>query len=102
MSCGGIRRLEFTPTGFVIRPQRLYQGEVQEVTHRKTGGEDTELHQRNLLRAIRSNEPLKCDCTLGYYGVVACQMGVLSYRHRKYMAWDQASQTIVAAGEART
>jgi hypothetical protein len=33
-------------------------------------------------------EKLKCDATLGLYGVVACQMGVLSLRRRKYMRWD--------------
>jgi hypothetical protein len=89
--------LEFTPTGFVIRPQKLYQQEVREIVHRKTGGEDTELHHRNLIRAIRYNEPLKCDCLLGYYGVVACQFGVLSYRQRKYMRWDKTAERIVAA-----
>jgi predicted dehydrogenase len=87
--------LEFTPTGFLIRPQKLYQQEVREIVHRKTGGEDTELHHRNLIRAIRYNEPLKCDCLLGYYGVVACQFGVLSFRQRKYMRWDTAGERIV-------
>jgi len=34
---------------------------------------------------------------LGYYGVVACEMGVQSYRKRKYMAWDKAKERIVRA-----
>ena len=89
--------LEFTPTGFVIKPQRLYEKELKEIVHRKTGGEDTELHLRNLLRAIRLNEPLKCDVMLGYYGVVACQFGVMSQRQRKYLKWDAAAERIVAA-----
>jgi predicted dehydrogenase len=89
--------LEFTPAGFVIRPQKLYQNELKEIVHRKTGGEDTELHLRNLLRAIRYDEPLKCDAMLGYYGVVACQFGVRSQRERKYMKWDAAGQRIVPA-----
>jgi predicted dehydrogenase len=89
--------LEFTPTGFVIKPQKLYQNELKEIVHRKTGGEDTELHLRNLLRAIRYDEPLKCDAMLGYYGVVACQFGVESQRQRKYMKWDGAAQRIVPA-----
>lgn len=89
--------LEFTPTGFVIRPQRLYEKDVKEYVHKKTGGEDTELHLRNLLRAIRGLEPLKCDEMLGYYGVAACQFGILSLRQRKYMKWDAASERIVPA-----
>ena len=89
--------LEFTPAGFVIRPQKLYAGESREIVHKKTGGEDTELHLRNFLRAIRYEEPLKCDCLLGYYGVVACQFGVLSYRERKYMKWDRETERIVPA-----
>jgi predicted dehydrogenase len=89
--------LEFTPEGFVIRPQKLYAGESREIVHKKTGGEDTELHLRNFLCAIRYGEPLKCDCLLGYYGVVACQLGVLSYRERKYMKWDREAERIVPA-----
>jgi hypothetical protein len=89
--------LEFTPSGFVIKPQRLFAQGQSEIVHRKTGGEDTELHLRNLIRAIRHNEPLKCDATLGYYGVVACQFGVLSQRQRKYMKWDAAAERIVPA-----
>ncbi len=89
--------LEFTPTGFVIRPQKLYADQAKEFVHRKTGGEDTELHLRNLLRAIRGQEALKCDAMLGYYGVVACQFGVLSQQRRKYLKWDAANERIVEA-----
>jgi predicted dehydrogenase len=89
--------LEFTDTGFIIKPQKIYANEVQPMVHRKTGGEDTELHLRNLLRAIRFNEPLKCDVMLGYYGVVACHFGILSQRQRKYMKWDAAAEIIVPA-----
>ncbi len=87
--------LVFTREGFEIRPQRLYAAEVKPVTHSKTGGEDMTLHHRNLMNAIRSGEALKCDVTLGYYGVAACQFGVLSYRERKYMKWDAARERIV-------
>lgn len=89
--------LEFTPTGFTITPQKLFAAEGKQIVHRKTGGEDTELHWRNLLRAIRFGEPLKCDETLGYYGVAACQFGILSLQQRKYMKWDAAGKRIIPA-----
>lgn len=89
--------LQFTRTGFVISPQRLYAREAREIVHRKAGGEDIALHHRNLIRAIRFNEPLKCDCLLGYYGVVACALGVESFRQQKYMRWDKAKERIVRA-----
>lgn len=89
--------LEFTRTGFTITPQKEFAKDMQVITHQKTGSESLTLHHRNLQAAIRSNEPLKCDCTLGYYGVVACEMGVQSYRKRKYMAWDKAKERIVRA-----
>jgi len=81
--------LEFTKTGFTIRPQGP-QADAKEIVHQKTGAEALDLHHRNLMGAIRKNEPLKCDATLGYYGVVASEMGVQSYRKRKYMKWDAA------------
>jgi predicted dehydrogenase len=89
--------LHFTSTGFVIRPQRAFAKEMKEIVFQKTGAESTELHHRNLQNAIRKNEPLNCDCNLGYYGVVACEMGTMSYRKRQYMAWDKTKERIVKA-----
>ena len=89
--------LYFTRTGFDIKPQRLFTNEVKPVTHQKTGAENVALHHRNLQDAIRNNAPLKCDCMLGYYGVVAACMGNESYRKRKYMAWDKTRERIVKA-----
>lgn len=87
--------LEFTRTGFTIKPER---GEdAKEVEYQKHGGERLDLHHRNLMAAIRSNEPLKCDVMLGYYGVAACEMGVASYRKRKYMKWDASRERVVNA-----
>jgi predicted dehydrogenase len=89
--------LQFTRTGFVIRPQRQYAKELKEIVHQKTGGEDLTLHHRNLARAIRQGEALKCDCRLGFYGVVACEMGVRSFRQQKYVRWDRSKARIVNA-----
>jgi hypothetical protein len=89
--------LEYTRTGFTVTPQRLYADEVQPMTYEKKGAEDIGLHHKNLQAAIRKNEPLNCDCNIGYYGVVAARMGVESYRKRKYMAWDKSRERIVNA-----
>jgi predicted dehydrogenase len=91
--------LTFTRKGFTIKPQGIFAkaGEGKEVTYEKTGAEEVTLHHRNLHAAIRSNAPLKCDCMLGYYGVVACEMGVQSFRRRQYMKWDAAKERIVRA-----
>jgi hypothetical protein len=89
--------LQFTNTGFIITPERPFANDAKEIVHQKTGGEELSLHHRNLLGAIRKNEPLKCDSTLGYYGVVAFIMGNQSYRRRKYMKWDASRERIVTA-----
>jgi predicted dehydrogenase len=89
--------LTFTRTGFTIKPQGLYAKEAKEIVHVKTGAESLDLHHRNLQAAIRSNEALKCDCMLGYYGVVACETGLQSYRKRKYMKWDKAKERLIPA-----
>ena len=89
--------LEFTRTGFTITPQRLFADDAKEVVHEKTGGEELDLHHRNLMNAIRRNEPLRCDRMLGYYGVVACEIGNMSYRKRKYLKWDAAKERVAAA-----
>jgi predicted dehydrogenase len=89
--------LKFTSTGFTITPQRMFAKDMKTIEYTKQGAESTELHHRNLQAAIRRNEPLKCDCMLGYYGVVACAMGVESFRKRKYLAWDKAKERVVNA-----
>jgi predicted dehydrogenase len=87
--------LQFTPTGFTITPQKMFAKDMQPIEYKKKGAESTELHHRNLQAAIRTDEPLKCDCMLGYYGVVACAMGVESFRKRKYLAWDKAKERVI-------
>jgi len=89
--------LEFTPSGFTITQQPLYARTgtpIEPITHQKTGGEALDLHHRNLFNAIRKNEAIKCDYMLGYYGVVACEMSVTSYRKRRYLKWDAARERI--------
>ncbi|MBK9167574.1 MAG: Gfo/Idh/MocA family oxidoreductase [Bryobacterales bacterium] len=89
--------LQFTRTGFTIRPQKLFEEGAREIVHEKTGAEAVDLHHKNLQAAIRTGAPLKCDHMLGYYGVVACAMAVESYRKRRYAAWDAARERIVKA-----
>ena len=97
--------LEFTRSGFTVTPQEATNRAVisgtgdtakgsEVFTHKKTGAEDVTLHHRNLLSAIRTGEDLKCDVNLGFYGVVACMMGVESFRQRKYLQWDAAKREI--------
>jgi predicted dehydrogenase len=89
--------LEFTGEGFTIRPQAQFAEGKSELVHRKTGAEDITLHHRNLQDAIRSGAPLRCDCLLGYYGVVAVRLAVESYRRKKYMVWDARREKGIAA-----
>lgn len=86
--------LQFTRTGFTITPQRLYAKEMEEIVFEKKGAENVVLHHRNLQNAIRNNEPLKCDAELGYKAVVACELGVQSFRRRKYAAWDSNRERV--------
>jgi predicted dehydrogenase len=89
--------LYFTKTGFTIKPQEEFAKDMQPITYEKKGAEDLTLHHRNLQAAIRSNEPLNCDSTLGLYGVVICDMAVESYRKRQYLKWDKAKGMAVKA-----
>lgn len=98
--------LEFTREGFTITPQKATNeavisgtGEKKKAAevfkYKKHGAEDVTLHHRNLQEAIRKGDALKCDQNLGFYGVVACMMGVESYRKRKYLQWDAANKEVV-------
>jgi predicted dehydrogenase len=94
---GNKATMTFTRTGFTIKPQALYAKDMQETVYQKHGAEEVTLHHRNLQAAIRTNEPLKCDVMLGYYGVVACAMGIESFRKKQYLKWDKAKERVVKA-----
>ena len=89
--------LIFNRTGFLVRPEPLYAKESKPIEYKKTGAEDQALHHRNLLNAIRKNEPLNCDIMTGYYGVVASEMINESFRKRKYLRWDAQREKPVKA-----
>lgn len=89
--------LYFNQVGFEIRAEKEFRGEVEEVVHWRRGAEAVDLHHRNLQNAIRQGEELKCDCRLGYYGVVACELGTQSYRSREYLAWDAGKEEMARA-----
>ena len=76
------RRSNSTRPGLRSSRQKLFADEVKEVVHKKSGAEDVFLHHRNLQNAIRKGEALNCPVELGYYGVVASEMGVQSLRKR--------------------
>ncbi|MCI0512710.1 Gfo/Idh/MocA family oxidoreductase, partial [candidate division KSB1 bacterium] len=94
--------LEFTEDGLVIIPEEDMEGWKKDaqtnqpiplVTHRRVGGEDITRHHENWFNAIRYQEELRCPVKLGYYAVVACNLGVQSYRHRAYLEWDRNQET---------
>ena len=98
---GNKATLEFTREGFVITPQGNFGGrgpkEEDLIKFRKRGAEDIVLHHKNLLDAIRDDVPLKCDHNMAYYGVVACMMGVQSFREKSYLKWDPKKNKVVKA-----
>jgi hypothetical protein len=89
--------LYFTKTGFTIKPEKETEPNAEAYTYTKTGAEDLTLHHRNLQQAIRVNAPLNCDCMLGMYGVVLCEMAVESFRKREYLKWDSEKGRAIRA-----
>ncbi|UCF36554.1 MAG: Gfo/Idh/MocA family oxidoreductase [Acidobacteriota bacterium] len=99
--------LEFTREGFEISPQRATSADVinpatgaaggEIIKYKKKGAEDVTLHHRNLQQAIRSGEELRCDASLGYYGVVVTMMGVDSFRDRAYLKWNKDTESVERA-----
>ena len=85
--------LYFTPTGWVVKDK---DGKVLE-EHKKTGGEDQNLHHTNLHNHLRNGEPLNCPIELGMAGVVAVNMANESWRTSQMMGWDKQNQKMVPA-----
>ncbi|MFN9712509.1 MAG: gfo/Idh/MocA family oxidoreductase, partial [Planctomycetota bacterium] len=65
--------------------------------HKKTGGEDQNLHHTNLHNHLRNGEPLNCPIELGLAGVVAVNMANESWRTNRMMGWDRKNEKMVPA-----
>lgn len=85
----------FTSTGWVVKDK---DGKVL-AEHKKTGGEDQNLHHTNLHNHIRNGEPLNCPVELGLAGVVAVNMANESWRTNQMMGWDRENQKMVPADQ---
>ena len=85
--------LFFTPTGWVAKDK---DGKVLE-EHKKTGGEDQNLHHTNLHNHLRNGEALNCPVELGMAGVVAVNMANESWRSSQMMGWDAKNEKMVPA-----
>lgn len=85
--------LYFTDTGWVVKDK---DGKVLQ-EHKKTGGEDQNLHHTNLHNHIRNGEPLNCPVELGMAGVVAVNMANESWRTNQMMGWDRKAEKMVPA-----
>ena len=85
--------LFFNAQGWVAKdPDGKVLGE-----HKKTGGEDQNLHHTNLHNHIRNGEPLNCPPELGLAGVVAVNMANESWRTNQMMGWDRVNEKMVPA-----
>lgn len=85
--------LYFTPTGWTIKDK---DDKVLE-EHKKTGGEDINLHHTNLHNHLRKGEPLNCPVELGMAGVAAVCMANESWRTGQMIGWDTKKEQIVPA-----
>jgi predicted dehydrogenase len=52
-------------------------------------------HMQNFLDCIRSGNPTNCPFEVGFKVAVACRMAVDSYRQKRTLRWDAASEEIV-------
>lgn len=94
---GSKATLTFTNEGFEITPEKHMEKTIKPVQYKREGREDVVLHHRNLMAAIRKGDALHCDADLGLRAVVACELGTMSFRQRKYMRWDAAAMKPVRA-----
>lgn len=88
--------LYFTDTGWIAKNK---DGDVILAEHKKSGGEDQNLHHTNLHNHIRNGEPLNCPVELGMAGVVAVNMANESWRSNQMMGWDRVAEKMVPANQ---
>ncbi|MGC4004788.1 MAG: hypothetical protein QM811_17410 [Pirellulales bacterium] len=85
--------LYFTPEGWVAKDK----DDKILAEHKKTGGEDINLHHTNLHNHLRNGEVLNCPVELGMAGVVAVNMANESWRSGRMMGWDKTAEKMVSA-----
>jgi hypothetical protein len=67
-------------------------------THGEMLGRTTHVphaHLENFFDAVRFNRDVNCPFDVGFRVAIACRMAVQSYRERRVVRWDPASEEIV-------
>jgi predicted dehydrogenase len=88
-SAGTISRaseIRYAPQKTAASPHGEMLGRTTNVPH---------AHMQNFFDAIRLNYEVNCPFDVGYRVTVACAMAVRSYRERRIVRWDPASEEIV-------
>jgi len=90
--------LLFNEEGWEIIKNNPGKGENPVIeTHKKTGGENINLHHKNHHAAIRHGTPLNCPPELGLYGLIPVAMANHSWAEGKMLRWDADKGAVVPA-----
>lgn len=90
--------LYFTGSGWIAKDK----DDKVLAEHKKTGGEDVNLHHTNFHNHLRNGEELNCPVELGMAGVAAVCMANESWRSGQMIGWDKVKQKMVPANTLET
>lgn len=81
----------------LIRPERTYAEEVEEVRETVPGpGDVTRAHEKEFFQSVRSRKQPRCNIELAYKVQVTVGLAELAYRQNKMMRFDPVRKEVVA------
>ena len=81
------------------RPDRFYR--MKPKPRRASSGNFHSTHVENFIDAVLSREKPRADIEVGHKSVIACHLGNIAVRLKRYVAWDPIKEQVVGDKEAQ-
>ncbi|NLC56617.1 MAG: Gfo/Idh/MocA family oxidoreductase [Armatimonadetes bacterium] len=79
----------------IIRPERPYAEELEEIRERVEGADGINDHEINFIECMRTRKEPTCGPDLAYAGMVTVALAEISFRENKMARFDPQKKTII-------
>jgi predicted dehydrogenase len=81
------------------QPERIYR--MMPKPRQPSSGDFHFAHIKNFIECVKSRQKPEADVEAGHKSVIACHLGNIAVRLRRYVRWDAAKEKVIGDAEAQ-
>lgn len=81
------------------QPERIYR--MMPKPRQPSSGDFHFAHIKNFIECVKSRQKPEADVEAGHRSVIACHLGNIAVRLRRYVRWDAAKEKVIGDAEAQ-